>query len=177
MPQRKRAAPSFAATAGQIEAQIITADVQAHHRAAYAALQQGNQQPAITSSSSSRSGGGGGGDNMNKRKRERELEQELLQGNVAALDGTDIHTRDMRLDGQTWADKVDYFARKDEEEKVRQEFSVASAGGAAVGSKLQKSRHQLSSMAAQAVQSKIAQLERKRVQKENSADRRAKYGF
>ena len=74
----------------------------------------------------------------------------------------------MHLDGQAWNDKADYYARKEEEEKVRKEFNVPSGIGTGVGiSKLQKSRHQLSSMASQAVQSRMAQLDKKRAQKGN----------
>jgi hypothetical protein len=176
VPQRKKAVSRPVTIGSTDEGHTIDEDVQAHHRAAYAALHQDRRQIAATSSSSRRGGGGSGGDGASKRKRERALEQELLHGNVAALDCADVNTGSMCLDGQAWKDKTDYYARKEEEEKVRQDFHVSSGGGAG-GSKLQRSRHQLSSMAAQAVQSRIAQLERQRAQKENSADRRAKYGF
>lgn len=152
----------------------VSADMQAYHQAAFAQQQQQNNvAPAAERGTSS-----GGG---NKRKRDRELEQQLLSGNMAALDEADgVNTRDMQIDGGTWA-KEEYLARKKEEAKIRQEFNVSEAsmgmGGNVPNAKMQKSKHQLSSLAAQAVRDKINLMERKKVQKTNLDDRRAKYGF
>ena len=88
---------------------------------------------------------------------------------MAALDEADgVNTRDMQIDGGTWA-KEEYLARKKEEAKIRQEFNVSEAsmgmGGSIPNAKMQKSKHQLSSLAAQAVRDKINLMERKKVQK------------
>jgi hypothetical protein len=174
------------------KANAISAEVQAYHKAAFAQQQQQNTvAPVIdTSNASSRAGSSSNNNNNNnngsggnKRKRDRELEQQLLSGNMSALDGADgVTKRDMKIDGNTW-EKEEYLARKEEEAKIRREFNVSETSmGSMLGDEKTKtqrgnSKYQLSSLVAQAVRDKVNLVEKKKVQKANLDDRRAKYGF
>ena len=85
----------------------------------------------------------------------------------------------MRIDGQTWS-KEQYYARKEEEAKIRKEFNVTEGSlhiTGAAGTKQQKSKHQLSTLAAQAVRDKMNLVEKKKVEKASMEERRTKYGF
>ena len=73
--------------------------------------------------------------------------------------------------------------RKEEEAKIRREFNVSETSmGNMLGDEKTKtqrgnSKYQLSSLVAQAVRDKVNLVEKKKVQKANLDDRRAKYGF
>ena len=109
----------------------------------------------------------------NKKKRERELEQQLLNGNLAAIPDEVV----VELDANNNWDITKYSDQQQREMMIYKEFGLLGQKTLNQPTRVQNKKHQLSSLAVKAAQVELAMLDARGSRLKSKSETQGKYGW
>jgi Mitotic checkpoint regulator, MAD2B-interacting len=118
-----------------------------------------------------------GNGSIARKRRERDIEQQLISGNLDAIQGGNGGIKEVRA-GKDW-DAHAYTTQKENEAELHRAFFAAKGGAKAIApvSKMQGRKHQINSLVMQAAKTELALLNAKGERNLSKQETRGKYGW
>ena len=118
-----------------------------------------------------------GNGSIARKRRERDIEQQLISGNLDAIQSGNGGIKEVRA-GKDW-DAHAYTTQKENEAELHRAFFAAKGGAKAIApvSKMQGRKHQINSLVMQAAKTELALLNAKGERNLSKQETRGKYGW